>query len=673
MSHSGPPRTATLGDLPFSLSPAELRQRGLESLDSLRRRLDSLARTEGPWTVDGFLDPLNRILVEARDVGLHGSLLFQVHPEGEVRKAGREISEASDRFFNEFRTNEEVYRRLGAIAISPEDTTAKRAVYNLLREMRRAGVEQPLSTREEIVGLANQLDSLSNQFSANIASGERGITLDGPQELRGLPDDYRSAHSPDSEGKVRIFTKYPDCFPVMSYADIDDVRRRMLLAFLNVAYPENPPVLTSILENRRKFVHLLGYPDYAEYAVEDKMTGHAEVVTAFLDRITHLVREPAHRDRARFLARKQKDRPGATILEDWDAAYWTSAGYYDTKIRSEEYGIDLRRLRAYLPYARVRDGLFDLCRQLFGLEFRPHRATELWHSTVEAYDVDRFGQPVGRVYFDLVPRPDKYNHAAQFDVRTGVSGSGLPQGALICNFLDPRTPTNEARMEYRDVVTFFHEFGHLIHHLLSGHGRWLHTSMTSVEWDFIEAPSQLFEEWARDPATLARFARDPDTGESIPAELISRLRESDAVGRAAWLLRQVGLASLSLEIHRRDPSSFESSELFRTVFEERTGSSLNPNYHPVARFGHLTGYSAIYYTYLWSAVIARDLLTPFYEKGSLTDRETAERYANEVLVPGGSRPAAELIRAFLGRDYNFDAFERWVREAVIPAETAGKR
>jgi thimet oligopeptidase len=667
MSRSRAARTASLGDFPFSLAPSELRRRGLSSLEALRSRLDSLIRTDPPWTVEGFFDPLNRILIDARDVGLHGALLFQVHPDAETRVAGREVSESSDRFFNELRTNTELFRRLSAIDLAREDPTNQRAVSNLLRDMRRAGVEQPPLRREELLALSNQLDSLSNQFNANISSGERTIAVEGPDGLRGLPDDYRASHPTEPDGKVRISTKYPDCFPVMSYADDDEVRRRMLLAFLNVAFPENPPVLAEILQHRRRFSELLGYPDYAEYAVEDKMTGRAEVVTKFLDRIVRLVREPASTDRSRLLSCKQREHPGSTRLEDWDAAFWTSGGYYDTKIRNEEYGVDLRQLRAYLPYPRVRDGLFDLCRQLFGLEFHRHRSTELWHPTVDAYDVERAGEPVGRVYFDLVPRPDKYNHAAQFDVRTGVSGGGLPQGALICNFLDPATPVDDARMEYRDVVTFFHEFGHLVHHLLSGHGRWLSTSMGSVEWDFIEAPSQLFEEWARDPATLARFARNPDTGETIPADVVARLKESDAVGRASWVLRQAALASLSLEIHRREPSTFDSSELFRELFEQTTDTPLEPQYHPVARFGHLTGYSAIYYTYLWSAVIARDLLTPFYEKGSLTDRETAERYAREVLAPGGSRPAAELIRSFLGRDYSFDAFERWALEGSVPA------
>ena len=660
MTRASPHRTASLGALPFGLPADELRRRGQETIRREKQRLDELLAGRASDSVETFLEPLNRILVEVRDVGVHGALLFQVHPEAATRVAGRELSEAADRFFNECRVHPEVYRRLRGVDLTSADPATRLGVEKLLREMHRAGVERPAAEREKVLALQNHLDSLGNEFNGNIASRVRSVWVSGPDGLAGLPADYRATHASGPDGTVEVTTRYPDCYPVMAYADDADLRRRLLFEILNVAYPENAPILETILRERRELVRLLGYRDYSEYAVEDKMTKEPAVVAAFLDRVARLVERPARDYLARLLARKQKEHPEATRLEDWDARFWTPAGYYDTKIREEEWGVDLRRLRAYLPYPQVRDGLFTLCRELFGMEFRRDPHAEVWHETVEAYDVFRDGEPFGRCYLDLVPRPDKYTHAAEFDVRTGVSGGGLPQGALVCNFLDPKTPTSEVRMEYRDVVTFFHEFGHLIHALAGGHGRWLYTLPASVEWDFVEAPSQLFEEWARDPATLGRFARNPDTGEAIPEALLTRLRESEAFGRASWALRQAALATLSFEIHRRDPDGLDGSELFREVWADRTGQSLNPEYHPVASFGHLTGYSAIYYTYLWSLVIARDLLTPFEARGSLTDPATARRYVEEVLAPGGSRPAAELVQRFLGREYTFDAFERYV-------------
>ncbi len=487
--------------------------------------------------------------------------------------------------------------------------------------------------------------------------------MSSPGALRGLPPDYVASHAPGPDGSIRITTRYPDLFPVMGFADDGDLRRRLLFEFMNVAYPENLPVLQRLLLDRRELASRLGYSDYARFALEDKMAERPEVVSAFLDRVATLLQGPSKKELARFLARKKKAEPEATELADWDGRLWPP-GYYAMKIRQEEYGVDLRRLREYLPYGAVRDGLFSLCRELFRLEFVPAPGAEVWHPTVEAFDVRRDGVPIGRCFFDLVPRPGKFNHAAHFDIRTGTARGALPQGALVCNFFDGTTPPREARMEYSQVITFFHEFGHLIHHLLSGDRRWLYTTMGFLEWDFIEVPSQLFEEWARDPATLARFARNPDTDEPIPASLVARLREAEAVGRASAFLRQVALAAVSLEVHLRDPTGLDPALVQRETYERFADLALNPDYHPIASFGHLTGYSAFYYTYLWSAVIARDLLTPFYAKGSLTDPDIAARYATEVLAPGGSRTAGDLVRRFLGRPYSFDAFERWVLSGV---------
>ena len=660
-------RTASLGSLTFGLGAEELRRAGLETIRREQRRLGELLAAKSPSTVESFLEPLNRILVAVRDVGVHGGLIFQVHPDEPTRSAGREISEAADRFFNEFRVHSEVYRRLRELDLTSADPVTRFGVEKLLREMRRAGAEQLAAQREKILALQNRLDNLSNEFNGNISAGERAVLVDGADGLVGLPSDYRAAHRPGPDGRIRITTKYPDCHPVMAYAEDPDLRRRLLAEILNVAFPQNIPVLETLLRDRGELVRLLGYPDFAQYAVEDKMTKDPAVVTAFLDRVRKLVERPAQVEVARILARKQKDHPEATRLEDWDSRFWTPVGYYDAKLREEEWGVDFQLLRSYLLYPQVRDGLFTLCRELFGIEFRRDHHGEVWHETVEAYDVARDGVPFGRCYLDLVPRAGKFSHAAQFDVRTGVTSGGLPQAALICNFLDPKTPPEQARMEYRDVVTFFHEFGHLIHTLAAGHGKWLYTTPTSLEWDFVEAPSQLFEEWARDPKTLARFARNPDTGEAIPAPLLARLRDSEAFGRASWALRQGALASVSFELHHRDPNGLDPAQLFREIWADRTGNEFNPAYHPVASFGHLTGYSAIYYTYLWSLVIARDLLTPFEARGSLTDPSVARRYLEEVLAPGGSRPAAELVRRFLGREYSFEAFERWVLAGAKPS------
>ncbi|MCI4372930.1 MAG: Zn-dependent oligopeptidase [Thermoplasmata archaeon] len=663
MSNSVTPEKAQLGEFPWSLSATELRERASRTVEEAQGELTRLLASPGTKTVDQFLRPLDRILLRVRDVGSHGSFVFAVHPEEASRTAGREASEGADRFFNTFRINPDVFRSVRDLDLSRADGTTRHAVEKLLRDLRRAGAEKEAPVRARLLELSNEIDRVSNQYNENVAKLERGVDVTGPGDLVGLPPDFVASHPIGPKGTIRITTRYPDFHPVMAYADDPELRRRLLSEFMNRAHPENLPVLDRLLDARFELATTLGYPTYATYAIEDKMMERPEAVRTFLERVASVLREPARADFARFLARKRRDHPTAPRLDFWDAGFF-GEGYYDGKLRTEEFGVDTKRLRAYLPYRSVRDGLFALCEELFGIRF--HRATDgaLWHPSVEAYDVTLGDRTLGRFFLDLVPREGKFGHAACFGIRDGIAGVQLPQSALVCNFLDPSVPAETARMQYSDVVTFFHEFGHLLHALFSGHGPWLYTTMSFIEWDFVEAPSQLFEEWARDPATLARFARDPDTGEAIPADLLDRLRGAEALGRSVRWLRQVSLAAISLELYDQPPQGVDTTATFRQVFDRYFTAPLTPEYHPTTAWGHLTGYSAFYYTYVWSLVIARDLLSPFHARGSLTDRETATRYAREILMPGSTRPAAELVRSYLGRDFNFEAFEAWTREGL---------
>ncbi len=659
---------ADLDELTFELSGEELLRRVEGRLERARKGLAALLETASPPTVEGLLEPLNRVLIGVGDAGVHSHLVFSVHTEEATRSAARDASEAVDRFFHELRLDRRLYAALRAIDLSSEDADTRFAVEKLLRDMRRAGVEKDDATRARLLELNRAIDRVANRFSENIATRDRSVEVASPDELEGLPSDFVAAHPPDARGKVTLTTKYPDFLPVMAYADRSELRQRLLLEFTNRAHPENQPVLEELLRLRYELARTLGYPSFAAFATEDKMIENPEAALRLFKRIEELLHDPARADLDRFLTRKRVDDPDATRVFPWEAQFF-GAGYYDQKIRTEEFGVDMRELRSYLPYGRVRDGLFELCRELFGITFE-RSAAPAWHPTVEVYDVARRGQPLGRIYLDLAPRDGKYNHAACFTVRDGLRGERLPQSALVCNFLTPGAPPETDRLEYTQVVTFFHEFGHLLHAVLSGHQRWFLNGMSNLEWDFIEAPSQLFEEWARDPATLARFAVDPDTGAAAPSELLQRLKASAPLGRSAAWLRQVGFASVSLDLHLGDPVGQDLSKLAHAAHNRYAPTPMLPEYHFEASFGHLTGYSAIYYTYVWSLVIARDLLAPFLEQGSLTSPELAERYAREILVPGSTRPARELIRNYLGREFDYAAFTRWATEPAIAPPSA---
>jgi thimet oligopeptidase len=310
-------------------------------------------------------------------------------------------------------------------------------------------------------------------------------------------------------------------------------------------------------------------------------------------------------------------------------------------------------VRRYFDFAKVRAGLLDVTGTLFGVEYTEVTDARSWHEDVTTYDVWRAdGTPrelLGRIHLDLHPRPGKYSHAAQFDLVPGVAGRQLPEGVLVCNF--PR-----GLMEHKDVVTLFHEFGHLLHHVLGGRQQWVRFSGVATEWDFVEAPSQLLEEWAWDHAVLSRFATD-EAGDPIPADLVARMRRADEFGKGLHARTQMFYAAVSYHLHHAPPGDLTATvvalQAQLDLFEHVPGT------HFHASFGHLGGYTSAYYTYMWSQVIAKDLFTGF-DPADLLDRGPARRYRDAVLVPGGSRDAADLVADFLGRPYDAAAFEAWL-------------
>jgi thimet oligopeptidase len=239
-----------------------------------------------------------------------------------------------------------------------------------------------------------------------------------------------------------------------------------------------------------------------------------------------------------------------------------------------------------------------------------------------------------------------------------VRGVQLPEGVLVCNFPAP-TAAGPALLEHDDVVTMFHEFGHLMHHVLGGHQRWIPLSGVATEWDFVEAPSQMFEEWAWSYPTLARFARHHETGAVIPEPLVEKMRQADKFGLGTATVQQIFYAAISLGFHRTAPATLDQLAEVQRLQKRYTPFAYVPGTRFHASFGHLVGYSAMYYTYQWSLVIAKDLLTPF-EQAGLMAKDVTYAYRDKVLAPGGSRDAADLVRDFLGREYDFGAYERFL-------------
>jgi thimet oligopeptidase len=280
---------------------------------------------------------------------------------------------------------------------------------------------------------------------------------------------------------------------------------------------------------------------------------------------------------------------------------------------------------------------------------------KVWHPDVETYDVYDGDRRLGRIYFDMFPRENKYKHYATFPLAAGKRGRALPEAVLVCNF--PRPSSDDpGLMEHGDVVTFFHEYGHLLHAIFRGNTRWIGPD---PEWDFIEAPSQMLEEWAWDPGVLQTFAKHYKTGEPLPVDVAKRMKTADDFGRGLQVRQQMFYAALSLDLYNRNPKGLDSTELVAQLQDRYTPFKYVKGTYMQEAFGHLDGYSAIYYTYMWSLVIAKDMFTVFKHDG-LISPEAAARYRHAVLEPGGSKPAAMLVTNFLGRPYGFQAYEDWL-------------
>jgi thimet oligopeptidase len=544
-----------------------------------------------------------------------------------------------------------VYRALAALDAARADASTRHYIERQLLAFRLAGVDKDEATRARLKQLNDQLTEAVSAFERNINDDHRAITAPAAQ-LDGLPPDYREQHKPNDQGEVTLSTEYPDYLPVMTFGRNEELRRRMFSAFHNRAYPANREVLERMLKTRYDIAAALGYASWADYYAADKMIGTGAKIAGFIQDVATTARPDAERELQMLLAEKHKEHPQADSIEQNEKTY------YQEQVRRASYDFDSQSVRPYFPYPKVRQGVLDTAAALFHVKFERDANAQAWSPEVETWVVWDQGRPIGRFYLDMHPRPGKYTHAEMAPVLDGVRGKQLPEAMLICNFPRP-TASDPALMTHEDVTTFFHEFGHLMHWILGGHQAWAGISGISMENDFVEAPSQMLEEWMHSPQVLASFAHHYQTGEPIPASLVERMNRADAFGRASWVTQQNSYSAYSYEVYSASPERIDLDALERAEALKYTLFQPVADTHDWASFGHLSGYSSAYYTYLWDKVIAEDFFGQFDPKNLLSD-PTAMRYRHAVLEPGGSVSANELVRRFLGRPQQLAALRNWI-------------
>jgi len=572
-------------------------------IDAAKGLLAQVLAAGGPRTVANTLEPYNTLAIHLGNAGQKAALLSEVHPDPTFRAGAERCVKEVSSYQTEVSQNPALYAALSAVDVSHADEVTRRMVSHTLRDFRRAGVDKDEATRDRVKALSDAMTATGLEFDKNIREDVRSVKLD-PAQLEGLPDDYVRAHPPGPDGKITITTDYPDCKPFRAYAEDAGARKALYLAFLNRGYPSNDEVLRQLLAQRKELATTLGYDDWADYDTEPRMIRTGRGARDFIEKITRAADERARRDHAELLARKRRDDPDAQNVEDWEK--W----YYAEKVKREKHAFDSQAVRPYFGFTQTLDGLLAITARMYGISYRPAPDAPRWHASVDVYDVIQGDDKLGRIYLDLHPREGKYKHAAQFAIASGIAGVQLPESALVCNFPDPKK--GEALMSHEDVVTMFHEFGHLMHHIFGGKQRWAAFSGVATEWDFVEAPSQMFEEWAWDPTVLATFAKHKETKQPIPAELVGKMRSAHEFGKGSDARQQMFYAALSLGLHQeRDPAKLEFSAYTKALQATYALFPLVEGTHFHDNFGHLNGYGASYYTYMWSLVIAKDLLTAF--------------------------------------------------------------
>ncbi len=614
--------------------------------------LAALLVVEGQRTPQNSLRFYDIAIEQLNLAGAQAGILNSVAADKAVRDQAQMEAQRVAMAGSALSLNRAVYDALAAIDLTGTDPSTKHYVERTLLGYRLAGVDRDEETRNHLQALHAKATKHSLEFSRNIQEG--GKTIEAlPAELEGLPVDYIARHPANAEGRVILSTDPPDMQPVMTFAANAALRERMFLAYNTRAYPENKQILLDLLATRQEITTVLGFRSWADLATADQMMGSAANARTFLAKLDGASRGGAQREHELILDFTLSREPGIKEIDI------TSRGYWYEQFRRAQFDFDSQSVRPYFPYAQVEAGVLDTAARLFKIEFRPSQAPA-WNPAVSVFDVHEQGELVGRFYLDMHPREGKDKWFSAAPVVSGVRGRYLPEAALICNF-PAGDESDPGLLQYSDVVTFFHEFGHLMHAILGGRTQWAGLSGFATEGDFIEVPSQMLEEFFRDEKLLQAFAKHYQTGEVLPADTIRKMKKAGSFGRADWVRAQLYYTTLSLDLHDQDPAKLDLDEIAKRLYRSLQPWTWLEGNRMYASFGHLTGYSSNYYTYAFDKVIALDFFAQF-DSADLLGCEAGAKYRRTVLEQGGSKPGREMVRDFLGRDEEFAAFSRWLNE-----------
>lgn len=590
-----------------------------------------------------------------------------------LREAHNALLPEVSAFYAKIPLNPELWRRLRAFAATPAARALtgihRRFVDETVLDFQQAGADLPEEKRARLEALQSELAQLTQKYSENVldATNAWQVVVDDESRLAGLPEHAKAAARRSAEGKGlgsaekpawRFTLHMPSQEPVMIYAEDESLRREMWTAATAVgaqAPHDNTDLVRRILELRAEKAALLGQAHFADLVIQRRMAKSAGRALDFVEDMKNRAKSAFAqecRDLEEFKARSLGQPAG--VLKAWEVGFWSE------KLRKERYAFDEEALRPYLPMDRVIAGLFTLAQRVFGLRIaeRPPGTVETWHPEVKFYDMhDARGRHVGSFYADWHPRESKRGGAWMGYLVTGgptTDGGHVPHLGYICGNMTPPVGGKPALLTHREAETIFHEFGHLLHHLL-GEVEIKSLNGVNVAWDFVELPSQIMENWTWERESLDLFARHHETGAPIPEEIFRKMTAARNFRSACAVMRQMQFAKMDLLLHVRT-AEFLAGDL-ETKVRAEIADCMIPTEPPqrtlMRRFTHIfadpVGYAAGYYSYKWAEVLDADAFSKFKREGVFNAR-TGAAFVEHILSKGNSADPMELYRAFMGRD-----------------------
>jgi thimet oligopeptidase len=650
--------------LAWRLTPAELAGSCRSTINNARTAIDAAARSPTGSAFQQTLQPIEAAIGEFISTTAPKIILYLISPDPALRDSSQACDQAVTNFGVEIAADPRIFAAAQRAQHEELSTSAdSQLVRRYIEAGRRSGAGLDSAQRGRATALFKHLYDLQRDFSIALAQDSTSITIEAG-DTSGLPAQLRaSLRGTGQKFIVPVDESTREEF--LSFERNPETRRRYQLAYDNRGGTANVDRLRRVLAVRDTLADLLGFQSWAAYQLDTRMARTPDRVMKFLNEITAQVRPKAEAELARLAPLAKRDRrPVPVIYSDYY--------YYAEQLRKDRYALDSDSIRAYFPVDHVIQSVIGLYQELLGLKLSEEKSPDVWAAGVRGFVVHEgtTGKPLGQLYLDLFPRPNKFQHFADFPVRPARD---LPDGsrqlartAIIGNW-PKAAPGKPALLSHSDVITFFHEFGHAMSALLD-RSPYVTTGSGNLRQDFVEAPSQMLENWMWQPSILRRVSRHVKSGSPLPDRLINRMLALKHLDDGWLWARQAFYATYDMRLHT-SPPDVDPTALFFQLFQEITPVSQPDSTVPEASFGHLMGYDAGYYGYLWAKVYAQDMFSRFEREGLLS-RSVGRAYRDEVLAPGATVEPDQLVRRFLGRPVSYEAF---YRELGLDAPSALRR